>query len=273
MLTRCVLAVTVSIVVAAAVVPAAWANTEKAPCDSHDPYCVDVVITSSDQTGNGGQGGVGRPDPCTYTYDHQDPNGGTWYIKYCPPPPQLAPQDKAIWGNGWLVLLQDPPRPEQVAREALAKITLLGVTIGMAPQPGTGAGLVGLPVYLWARKSAATWGPLMASDTDQGLKADITARAVQVAWSMGDGHTVVCVDRGGDFVGTPYDPSYGANPSPDCGYRYGAPSRGQPGGRYQVQAVSTWEVDWVAGASNGKFLVTRTSDTSVTIDELQVVVR
>jgi hypothetical protein len=187
------------------------------------------------------------------------PDGGAWYWKYCPPPKNLSQADKARWGNGWLVWLTDPPPPEMLARRALAKISPTG--------------RVGLPVWMWTRKTETTWGPLSATDTDNGLTASITAQAVEIVWDMGDGHTVACRERGGDYIGTPYQPSYEGKQSPDCGYSYTAPSRDQPGGRYTVTATTTWQITWTAGASRGVFLVTRNSQTTLRIDELQVVVR
>jgi hypothetical protein len=87
------------------------------------------------------------------------------------------------------------------------------------------------------------------------------------------GHAVVCHDRGGAYIGTPYEPSYEGRQSPDCGHSYTTSSRNQPGGRYTITATTTWQVTWTAGASRGVFLVTRASQATPKIDELQVVVR
>jgi len=45
---------------------------------------------------------------------------------------------------------------------------------------------------------------------------------------MGDATKVVC-----RTAGTPYQPSYGRKPSPDCGHVYTKSSADQPGGSYK----------------------------------------
>jgi hypothetical protein len=259
-------AVTAAVTLAPATVvhaePAPGASAGAGPCFGGSD--VDEVCSHVSQPGATPTQGSRdtAPDPCTYTYLRDDPGGGTWYQRTC-----VSQTADGQVGFGGPVLLFDAPRPEVVARNALAKIRLVGAQIGIAPDPA-GAGLVGLPVWLWTAVTPNTWGPLTAEETNNGLTARIRAQAVQIAWNMGDGHVVTCANPG-----TPYDPSYGGNPSPTCGHTYSTSSHNQPGGRYTITANTTWRVEWTAGASSGVFVVVRTSQTTVRIDELQVVVR
>ncbi|MFG1924378.1 hypothetical protein [Cryptosporangium sp. NPDC048952] len=95
-----------------------------------------------------------------------------------------------------------------------------------------------------------------------------TANAVSVSWEMGDGGVVEC-----DGPGTPYTPDAGLKASPDCGYVYARSSRSQPGGVWTVLGTTTWEVAWqtVGGGPSGVVETTASTETTVRIDELQVV--
>ncbi len=205
-------------------------------------------------------------DGCYYKLAEPQPPGGeegrSAYLRTC--------------GNASdLQWLDDPPggfeqraSPQELAYDALATITLRGADIRMAPDPG-GAGLVGLPVWMWTPSTPQTWGPNTASASQAGVTVTISAQATRITWDMGDGATVTCTTPG-----TPYDPSYGARPSPDCGYAgYAKPSRGQRGGKYRVTATTSWQVTWSGGGESGVIPVTRQSQTAVRIDELQVVTR
>ncbi len=230
-------------------------------------------------TGSGDGGGASDPNACRYELaDPQPPPGtdghpagtGAYYMAICPT------GDGGV--SSRLVWLETPPAdlgpsPEELARRALAQIRLDGAQIGIAPSPD-GAGLVGLPVWLWTAVTPNTWGPISASDTD-GLTVTITAQATHIVWDMGDGNSVTCTSPG-----TPYDSSYGSQPSPTCGYPragdstpgYQAPSRTQPDGVYHITATTHWRVDWSGGGQSGVLVATRTAHTTVRIDELQVVI-
>lgn len=158
------------------------------------------------------------------------------------------------------------PSPAQLAAEAVNKLPIRGPLIGVAPRPD-GAGLVGLPVWLWTQVSPETWGPSSATASVPGLSVTATARATKIVWSMGDGATVTCASPG-----TPYKPAYGNRPSPDCGYTgYTRPSSTVSGGRYTITGTTTWAVRWFGGGQSGTLTVTRRSTTSIDVDELQVV--
>jgi len=225
--------------------------------------------------GDGGGGGGGDQFCESYDYVAWDPQpppddalwdghppGGAFYFAYCVVGGVRVREDPAL--TGWYP--PAGPTPEELARRALATITLRGAAIGVAPDPA-GAGLTGLPVWLWTAVNAQTWGPNTASSSSGGLSVTITARAVQIVWDMGEGHQVVCANPG-----TAYQSAYGNQPSPTCGYIYAQPSRTQPSGRYTITATTTWRVDWDAGGGRtGVIVTTRAAQTTIRIDELQVV--
>lgn len=150
---------------------------------------------------------------------------------------------------------------------AVATLSLAGPDIHLAPDPA-GAGLVGLPVWMWTPVTGSTWGPVRTSLTALGTTVTVVAAAERVSWDMGDGREVSC-----DGPGTPYRASYGAQASPTCGHVYEQPSRSHPGGRYQVTATTRWRLDWwVEGtAIGGTRRTTRESSATVRIEELRVV--
>lgn len=188
---------------------------------------------------------------------------GAWYERTCPNDSPGADRNRtAVWRNPGEV----GPNPEELARRALARIGLRGPVIGIAPDP-SGAGLVGLPVYLWTER----YGPgdsYRATESEAGLVVSIEATAVETEWAMGDGTVVYCDI---DNPGHPYDPSLGAQPS-ECGHVYQRPSLEQPGGSYRVVATTRWVIRYSSNISSGdSFLHHTQSETTATIHELQVV--
>ncbi|WP_433350714.1 hypothetical protein [Micromonospora sp. CA-111912] len=161
-----------------------------------------------------------------------------------------------------------PPDPEELARRALASISLLPPRAAVAPRKSKGAGLVGLPVWMWASPGADYFGPLTASASDRGLTVTITAQVNRIVWDMdNDDDPVTCT-----VPGTPYeaDGPQAGQPSPDCGYDSGY-TRADT---YEVSATTFWNVHWSGGGQSGDIPQTRTSGTvQIEIDELQVVTR
>ncbi|HEU0240726.1 MAG TPA: hypothetical protein VFR11_15815 [Micromonosporaceae bacterium] len=192
---------------------------------------------------------------------HRPPDG-TIYAVYCRP------------GNGgqrqqWLPA--PPPgfggRVPQfdLAATAINSMGLRGPTIRSAPTPD-GAGLVGLPVWLWTPSTASTWGPNTKSASVPGLTVTATAQADSITWSMGDGHRVTCRS-----VGTPYTAAAGGAHSPTCGYVYLTPSRDRPDGRFHIRATTTWHVTWSGGGLSGELDIQKYADSTVQINELEVI--
>nr|WP_245675703.1 hypothetical protein [Micromonospora halophytica] len=240
--------------------------------------------------GSSGGGGTapkcqwnGKPLPCYNEFLGWFNNGDGCYYKLA------EPQPAAPAGQQWYVqtcnggdlgtqtvVLRDgpppgfgsPPDPEELARRALARISLLPPRIAMAPRRSTGPGLVGLPVWMWASGGRNYFGPtITAAEEDRGLRVELTARFDRIVWNMGNGVKVTCSDEG-----TAYDakgPRAGKT-SPDCGYDSGYPKAGT----YRVSATTYWTVTWRGGGESGVIPQTRTSGTiPIEIDELQVVTR
>ncbi|WP_372492823.1 hypothetical protein [Micromonospora foliorum] len=207
-------------------------------------------------------------DGCYYKLEQpqpEAPEGQQWYVKTC---------NGGDLGSQSEVLLDDPPagfgappNPEELARRALASISLLPAPLGVAPRKRVGPGLVGLPVWMWSEKKTDYFGPIHAEETDRGLRVEITAEVTRIVWDMGNGDTVTCPDEG-----TKYEPTgdRAGRTSPDCGYDKGY----QKAGTYQVTATTYWTVTWRGGGQSGEILVTRNSGiVPIQINELQVVTR
>ncbi|WP_407566968.1 hypothetical protein [Polymorphospora sp. A560] len=161
-----------------------------------------------------------------------------------------------------------PPSPGDVARRLLTTIEMKRPVISTAPS-ATGAGLVGLPVWLWIDPGQAYWGPIVAEAEEQGVYVRLETKAHKIVWDLGDGSDpVVCTNPG-----ERYTPAK-ASQRPPCGRSsgYQKSSRNQPGGRFTVTATTYWDVQWWSGTMTDTFEdQERTNSVSVQIDELQVV--
>ena len=211
-----------------------------------------------------------QPPPDDAAWGDDDPDEGLLYEAACP---FLQGVDGYDWTDPYLLGLRFVPLAADpigaIVQQVIGSLELSGPDIHMAPDP-EGAGLVGLPVWMWTPETPTTWdpAPLELSLDAFGVTLVVTPVVDQIVWDMGDGRDPkVC-----ETPGTPYDPSYGLAPSPDCGYVYWASSRDQPDGRYQVTAVTTWVITWeLEGTGLGATITTeRESATSVQINELQV---
>ncbi|MEN8649738.1 ATP/GTP-binding protein [Streptomyces sp. 21So2-11] len=190
------------------------------------------------------------------------PKGGAIYTRICL-------NGENVTSQGW-IWLQQPPNEEQIspaqlAQQVLAKVVLDGPAIGIAPKPGN-TGVVGMPVWMWTTVTPETWGPNSASASAGGLTVTGTAQAKKIDWNMGDGTTVTCTT-----AGTPYTALYGKKKSPDCGHTYTTSSADQANENFKITATTTWNFHWEGGGEQGDIEVTRTSDTTARIGEVQVV--
>lgn len=198
-------------------------------------------------------------------WEGHQPSEGRVYRYTCPYATSLFARDGFDFRTNPPPGYGGMPSPATLAAQAVSQMTLRGAQINAAPDVN-GAGLVGLPVWLWTAVNADTWGPQSATASVPGLSVTATATASKIEWRMGDGHSITC-----DKPGTPY--TSGSGTSPTCGYTYTRPSRDQAGGRYTITAVTTWDVTWAGGGQNGTLTVTRQSTSTLKIDELQVVTR
>lgn len=157
--------------------------------------------------------------------------------------------------------------PQELAQRAVDSMTLLGPDIRTSVGVD-GHALVGVPVWLWTPAGAQTWGPTSATASVPGLSVTATARARSIRWELGDGTTVTC-----DGPGTPFDPQGGRVESPDCGHVYERSSARSEGAVYPLTATTTWDVTWAGGGDSGALVLTRTSSATLSVAELEVLVR
>ena len=150
--------------------------------------------------------------------------------------------------------------PEELVLKGIQQMGLHAVTIGIAPHAG-GMGLVGLPVWLWAADAGPqTVGPQERTLTVGAMTATMRAHVDRTDWTLGNGDTVTC-----HGAGTPYQDSFGASPSPTCGYTYT-----QPSPHYAISATSHWVVDWTSSNGDaGQIRFALIANTSIAIAESQ----
>lgn len=232
------------------------------------------------------------PVPCTTEYGYWS-NSYNCYIDLVDPPPPAndpawqgrEPGDGAIYTcyqpqtdiiiNIWA---QDPPpgsgtgpTPGGVAQIAIESMRLRAIDIGITPEPVPGSiGLVGMPVWLWARSpDSRTYGPTTASASAGGITITATARVHQITWDMGDGTEIVC-----RTAGTPYEPSFGETESPDCGHVYEQSSAHQDNGKYTVTATSDWVITWSGAGQTGTIRLNGLNrSVDISVGEAQVLVQ
>jgi len=154
-----------------------------------------------------------------------------------------------------------PPDPRVLAQQAIARMNLRAITIGIVPEPRAGSvGIIGMPTWMWAQNpGATTWGPQTQTASAGGFTVTATAKAQRTVWTMGDGATVTCTGPG-----TPYADSYGKKSSPTCGHTY----TGQ--GTYTVRATTYWVVTWAGIGQSGTIPLNFTDTTTITMGEAQV---
>lgn len=203
----------------------------------------------------------------------------------------MTPEEKAKWqaknnglkeysctkpGGGTTTFNEDPDEvinssyppvnPEDLAREALAKLKLSPIDVGIAPKTSDvpeDQGIVGMPIWLWASNPADnTTGPAEASASDQGITVRLKAKVGSYKWSMGDGKAVRCNGKG-----TPWKKGMTGDSPSGCGYNY------MKSGKYEVTATTTWKVEWEGGGMRGTITLPLTSDPeTMHVTEAQTVV-
>lgn len=178
----------------------------------------------------------------------------------------------ALLRHEWVEFADVPTvSPLELAQRAVASVGLDGVEFRLAP-PETGAGLVGLPVWLGVARPGVdntVWGPTSDLECDGGLCVQITAWVTKVEWDMGDGTVFTC-PAGTHKV---WQPGMDFLAPTGCHHIYHQSSRDLPGGRYPITATSTWFVEWETTSGGGQesdLETTRDSETSLQVDEIQV---
>jgi hypothetical protein len=269
--------------------------------DPNGGQCVITVLVPGGAGSNGGGGASATPQPvakrtCTFTLlgspkDMPCSSGDGWWSQsqqaYCKAASPQPPLSDPAWGGRtegqiyectrpgtalglvvpvfqiWLAQppAGAPPDPRVLAQQAIARMNLKAVSIGIVPEPLPGrVGLVGMPVWMWdTNPGPSTWGPVTKSASAGGFTVTATAKVSRVVWSMGDGEVTVC-----RTPGTAYQDSYGMKDSPDCGYTYSRQ------GRYVVRARSYWTVDWSGLGRSGSIPLSFVDSVRLTIGEAQV---
>jgi hypothetical protein len=153
----------------------------------------------------------------------------------------------------WLANPPDSPgrgsTPYQIAQQAIARLNLNAISVGIVPEPGPGKmGVVGMPVWMWVENpSPTTYGPATITASAGGITVTLTAKVEKVEWNMGDGTApVVCTS-----AGTPYADHFGKRDSPTCGHQYETTSWNQPRHTFTVTASSYWRIDWAGAGQSG----------------------
>lgn len=164
--------------------------------------------------------------------------------------------------------------PREAARQVLLSLGIDAIDLGLSPRlkgGPNGQAYVGVPIWMWAANPTNnTVGPISVRNGNFGVLVTGEARLTEVAWNMGDGHTVHC--KGSKASGKVYKASYGVTDSPACGYRYKKMSSSSESGRYAVSATSYWEFTWQAGGMQGMIPFNVTNNTTLPVGEIQVVV-
>jgi len=235
-------------------------------------------------------------EPAGHDNPTGDPNAlvqPDWVLVFCSSyecyfPPLVNPPDptplRIYYGKGadhaqsycgpgqYFYDVENPLSPRALARRAVADMHLqapeLGLT-GHGDSPGA-MQVLGLPTWMWAADPGdSTTGPITRSESAGDLVVTATGRLTSTVWSMGDGGSVTC--NGPDAPGTAYAASYGADPSPTCGYVYGWTSAAQPGGAFTVSVTANWTVDWSGGGQSGQINVSMARTTQLRVGEVQVI--
>ena len=262
--------------------PGSGGSQHREPSPSGPQECKDSSTRTTVSCTMPGYGWWSSPTNCYYKlaspqppandprWEGHRPGDGAVYDTYCPDGNGPGNRKTSLNGTQWLAA--PPPgfgggaSPAQLALRAVKDLPIDGPDIGLAPDPKSLGGTVGVPVWMWTAKTSRTWGPATASATAGAVTVTATAKVSKIVWSMGDGHAVTCTS-----AGTPYRASYGMARSPDCGYLYASTSAQQPGGMYRITATSTWAIHWTGGGEQGDLTTTRSSQVRLAVGELQVV--
>ncbi|MGJ3224010.1 hypothetical protein ACQEUV_01305 [Micromonospora aurantiaca (nom. illeg.)] len=247
----------------------------------NDPQCTVEVVYTGGGNSTGGSGSNGNVackvggevvecqnafgwlggDGCYYGKDAGNFLPANQWIKTC-----IDPASGDMVNGGVVTLFQPPAALGVVTQRAVNSLAIPKPAIAANPSL-TAQQLVHIPIWWWVQPG--WWRTHTASASAGGLT--ITARAVpqKITWYAGDGTTTVCTGPG-----TPWTPR--ADPkaaSPDCGHTYTTTCANEPGGKFTLRAVATWEISWSGGGFSGtEPAITTTTAANVTVAEFRAVI-
>ncbi|MFD4909547.1 hypothetical protein [Kitasatospora purpeofusca] len=276
--------------------PTGTAAADSTPTGGATRCHVNVICTGTSETstkppkgggGGGGGGGTGGgPQVCRYNgrdFACSDPALGWFssstgcYYRLVSPPPAAddpvwkghKPEDGGVYNPTCVQsdgstspapaeFFAQPPagpppdNPVALAHDAADEIVFPDPVPGIAPE---GTSVVGVPVWFWL---ANPQPPAAKTVRGNVIAVTVTPRLKSLEWSLGDQ-----LDPKKETVkkcagaGTPYEPKYGASPSPTCGYVFTTGSGTRKAGLF----YGTLTVHWV-----GDVTVTGGNQTVAPID-------
>jgi hypothetical protein len=188
------------------------------------------------------------------------PQVGTLVALYC-----LDENGQSVYEHIFVFDPADPlgglDLPARAAEEARKLLAIAPPVMRLSPPLGTPQ-LVGVPTWLWIDDP---WVTLRASATLGGVTATVTATPTSVVWDLGDGSTVTC-----DGPGTAYDQARVPEAQQtDCAHIF------QRNGLHPLTATVTYTTGWTATTGDAEPLdpITRSSTTTITVNEAQALIR
>jgi hypothetical protein len=153
--------------------------------------------------------------------------------------------------------------------DAVNALAMRGPEIRTAP-PLAGAALVNLPVWLWTEPGGRVWPqgePLHEFAAAAGERVDAYAEPLRIEWDMGDGRGPVTCGGPGEA----WEQGRSLLAPGECHHIYRQPSRHQPGGQFEITAITTWRVWWeINGTFDGELELEVGSTASYQVNEIQV---
>ena len=183
-----------------------------------------------------------------------------------------SPSTRPVW-------LATPPAgvtPEQLARQALASLTIPDPDVERSPSQAAldgGSPYTWVNLWTWWWATPATWRPLTATARAAGQWATVTVTPTAMRIDPGDGSPdVVCAGPGRAWTEADGDAAPARDGRGGCGHRYTRITRSGP---LTATVTVDWAVTWQgSGATSGTLPDLQTSTaTSFLVQQIQVVTR
>ena len=277
----------------AIILPAGAAQAADAFCDPQTHKCT-VIITDPAPPGPGGGGGSQGGDACLRdgTPIACTSGSGTWSNRfqcYLSPVDPQPPLSDPVWEgrqNGviyhcsgfagtrlvWLATPPAGPTPEQLARQALATLTVPSPVMQRSPSASNsdnGVPYTWVNLWTWVWTDPTSWSPLSARAAAGAVWAEVEVTPTRLTFVPGDGGAgVVCPGPG-----RPWREADG-NAAPTaggCGYRYKHVAATPVTATLSIE----WQVTWRGSGGTGGTLpaMTTQASSSFVVQQIQVVTR